>query len=219
MKTKEVIFIPGIFCVRPQFNKIIEYLEKAHFKVHYFHMKDNETLEKNIELLKQFIKDNKIKKTNFVTHSFGSFFLRAFYPKRNCKISEIVEFGPMDHGSIVLEAVYKKFPIYTRIFGEKLVKDYLNKKEKVSKIHLPHTIGVIAGDKRFSPKRWESYIIPFLVNNKNSDGKVLIKETRFHAMHDFLKVHEYHSYIHENEKVIKQTIFYLKNGKFNKKDV
>lgn len=216
MKTIDTIFIPGIFCMKYQFKEILNGLKKAGFKVYYFKMKDNKTIDANIGLLKKLIEKNNIKKANFVTHSFGSFLFRAFYKKRNCKIGRIVQFGPMDNGSIVLDAVLTKVSFFKKLFGKGLGEDYLKRKREISKLKLPFNIGVIAGDKRFSWKRLECLLIPFLVNNKDSDGKVLIKETRFHNMHDFLKVHEYHSDIHTNKEVIKQTNYFLNHDKFLK---
>ena len=72
-----------------------------------------------------------------------------------------------------------------------------------------YEVGIIAGDKTVNPIL--SMIIP-----GEDDGKVSVERARLSGMKDFLVVHKAHPFIMNDEDIIKQVIYFIENGRFEK---
>jgi triacylglycerol lipase len=69
-------------------------------------------------------------------------------------------------------------------------------------------VGIIAGDRSIN---WiNSLLIP-----GPDDGKVSVQRAKLAGMSDFIVLHTAHPFIMRNREVIRQTIHFLRNGKFN----
>jgi triacylglycerol lipase len=68
-------------------------------------------------------------------------------------------------------------------------------------------VGIIAGNKSSNP--YFSKLIP-----GEDDGRVSVDNTKLTEMIDFILVPSTHLTIKYNDEVIKQTLYFLKNGKF-----
>ncbi len=209
---KNLIIIHGLAQKKKQFNKIIASLEDS-YNVFYFDYSCQKSLESQINYLLDFIIKNKIEEADFITSSFGAIIFRIFYSRRNCVVGGVVEVGPVNQGSKILEKVFK-FKFIGNLFLGKIVFDFLLNKDKILELELPKNIGVIAGNKRFSFLFPELYITNLITNAKNSDGKVFVNETKFNGMSDFLLVNECHNNLLFNKIVIEKTKDFLETGHF-----
>lgn len=70
-------------------------------------------------------------------------------------------------------------------------------------------LGVIAGSKSINPL-FSSWI------PGADDGTVSIARTKVAGMDDFLVVHHSHFFIMKSREVIRQVIFFLENGRFDR---
>ena len=68
-------------------------------------------------------------------------------------------------------------------------------------------VGVIAGTRSLNPLY--SYLIP-----GRDDGKVSVDRTRAAGMADFITVPHTHTFIMNSPEVIRQILYFLKNGRF-----
>ena len=69
-------------------------------------------------------------------------------------------------------------------------------------------VGIIAGNK--SINLMLSQLIP-----GTDDGKVSVERTKLDGMNDHIEMPTTHTFMMRSEKVIDQTLFYLKNGHFD----
>lgn len=60
-------------------------------------------------------------------------------------------------------------------------------------------------------------ILSFLIPGTD-DGKVSVENAKLEGMKDFLVVHKTHPFIMNDDEVIKQIIFFIKNGMFEKNE-
>ena len=119
--------------------------------------------------------------------------------------------APPNKGSEVADRL-KDFLLYRWIMGP------AGQELGTSPHSLPHRlkpvcapIGIIAGTRSLEP--WFSRLIP-----GPDDGKVSVESTRLPEMTDFLEVAAPHGTIMRYRKVMDQVAFYLKNGRFSRKD-
>ena len=147
------------------------------------------------------------KKIHFVTHSMGGLIVRFYLQDHTLPIgSRIVMLSPPNHGSEVAD-YFQESKFYKLIVGE--VGQELTTDSKIlSKLKpIVPEVGIIAGNK--SSNKYFSKIIP-----GEDDGRVAVDNTKLTEMKDFIVVPSTHLTIKYNNEVMKQTTFFLKNGKF-----
>ena len=146
-------------------------------------------------------------KIHFVTHSMGGLIVRYYLQEHDIPVgSRIVMLSPPNHGSEVADHFQesKFYKLLVGDVGQELATDS-NILSKLKPI-IPE-VGIIAGNKSSNP--YFSKIIP-----GEDDGRVAVDNTKLTEMKDFIVVPSTHLTIKYNDDVIKQTAFFLKNGKF-----
>jgi triacylglycerol lipase len=152
-------------------------------------------------------------KIHFVTHSMGGLIVRCYLQDHELpEGSRIVMLSPPNKGSEVADH-FKESKFYNLIVGD-VGQELATDSNILSELkQIIPEIGIIAGDKSTNP--YFSKIIP-----GEDDGRVAVDNTKLTEMKDFMIVHSTHLTIKYNDEVIRQTVFFLQNGKFykNKKE-
>ncbi len=146
-------------------------------------------------------------KIHFVTHSMGGLIVRYYLQEHNIPVgSRIVMLSPPNHGSEVADH-FQESKFFKLIVGD--VGQELATSSKILTELKPIVpeVGIITGNKSSNP--YFSRIIP-----GEDDGRVAVDNTKLTEMKDFMVVPSTHLTIKYNNEVIKQTVFFLKNGKF-----
>ncbi len=147
------------------------------------------------------------KKIHFVTHSMGGLIVRYYLQDHTLPTgSRIVMLSPPNHGSEVADH-FQESKFYKIIVGEVGQELATDSKILLELKPIVPEVGIIAGNK--SSNTYFSKIIP-----GEDDGRVAVDNTKLTEMKDFIVVPSTHLTIKYNNEVIKQTVFFLKNGKF-----
>lgn len=155
-------------------------------------------------------KQHEAEKINFVTHSLGGILVRSYHAETSIEnINRVVMLGPPNQGSEVVDKL-KDMPGFELINGPaglELGTDTLDIPQSLGAVDFE--LGIIAGTKSIN------LFLSTLLPNKD-DGKVSVDATKVEGMADFIALPTSHPFIMKNETVIKQTLYFLENGKFNK---
>ncbi|MBC2716431.1 MAG: alpha/beta hydrolase [Desulfobacteraceae bacterium] len=147
-------------------------------------------------------------KIHIVTHSLGGIITRQYLQNHSLpQGSRIVMISPPNKGSELADEFYDLF-IYEWIngpAGQVLGTGPESLPNKLKSV--TGEIGVIAGGSSLNPLY--SYLIP-----GEDDGKVSVESAKLDEMADFLVVPSSHSFIMRHPEVLKQVVFFLKNGAF-----
>ena len=151
-------------------------------------------------------------KIHFVTHSLGGIMLRYYLQQHDIPdLGRVVMLSPPNKGSEVVDKL-------RNIFLFKFLNGPAGQQLGTDPSSMPNTLGkvdfdlvVITGNRSIN---WiNSILIP-----GSDDGKVSVERARVEGMSAFLVAHTSHPYIMKNSKVIDQTIHFIKNGKFLRKE-
>jgi pimeloyl-ACP methyl ester carboxylesterase len=151
---------------------------------------------------------------HFVTHSMGGLVSRALInQKRPPNLGHVVAIAPPNGGSEVADFL-RDSKLYTHFFGpagaELTTKRSDELRALLGKVDYP--LGVIAGDRTIDP------IASFLILPRPNDGRVSVAQTRVEGMADHIVVPASHALIMNHPTVIRQTLNFLKDGRFEKSD-
>jgi pimeloyl-ACP methyl ester carboxylesterase len=147
-------------------------------------------------------------RVNFVTHSAGGILARAVLAEHpGFPVGRVVMLAPPSRGS-ELAAKLERYALARGIMGP-LLTDLAESPNSVpaSLPPPPYPVGVIAGDRK------ALYLLPWLVSGPN-DGIVAVEETKAEGMSDFLIVRRGHSFIMNSREVQRQTLRFLRTGRF-----
>ncbi|MCF8724280.1 pimeloyl-ACP methyl ester carboxylesterase [Nitrospina gracilis] len=146
--------------------------------------------------------------THYVGYSMGALIARGLIHKhRPEKLGRVVLLAPPNEGSEVADFWKNNF-LYEWLYGpagQELGTQKNAYRDRFGEVDFE--VGVIAGDRSIDPL--SSSIIP-----GPDDGKVSIPRTKLPGMKDHIVVHATHTFIMKNEKVMKQTLYFLKHGAF-----
>lgn len=148
-------------------------------------------------------------KVHFVGHSLGGLLIRAYLQNSRVQPARVVLLGTPNNGSELADS-FAHTSWFEKLLGP--TAQLLGTDED----SFPHTLnkpdyelGVIAGNKSINPLG--SWIIP-----GRDDGMVSINSTRLAGMSDFIILPTDHVLMRYDSEVSDQTIYFLKNGHFNR---
>jgi hypothetical protein len=145
---------------------------------------------------------------HFVTHSLGGILVRQYLQDHTLPAgSRIVMLAPPNHGSEVAERIrhWWLFRFLDGPAGQQLGTGKHSVPNQLKQVSAD--IGVITGNK--NTFLLTSHWIP-----KENDGLVSVESARLDEMKDFLVVHCGHTFIMSHPLVIRQVLYFLKNGCF-----
>ena len=149
-------------------------------------------------------------KTDFVTHSLGGIILRAYAKRTGAEhIGRAVMLSPPSRGSELVDELrdITLFQWITGPAGQQLGTDPNSVPSNLGPVNFE--VGVITGDATLNPLY--SWLIP-----GPDDGKVSVDRARVSGMADFIVLPHSHPFIMNSEEVIRQTVHFLRHGRFDR---
>ena len=148
-------------------------------------------------------------KIDFVTHSLGGILVRSYLARHPLpSLGRVVMLAPPNQGSEVVDKLggWFLFKWINGPAGNELGTDADSTPNQLGPVNYP--VGVVAGDRSIN---WiNSLLIP-----GRDDGKVSLERTKLAGMSDYIVVHSAHPFIMKNRDAIRQTIQFLRTGKFD----
>ncbi len=149
-------------------------------------------------------------KVHFVAHSMGGIVLRYYLENHDVpNLGRVVMLSPPNQGSEIADWVAES-ELLQRVMGpaaEQLGTDDESVPSQLGPVDFE--LGVITGNRTLNPLF--SRMIPGA-----DDGKVAVERAKVEGMADFLVVAHTHTYIMLAEDVIEQTVYFLRNGEFER---
>ncbi len=145
---------------------------------------------------------------HFVTHSMGGILVRQYLSTHSLNsLGKVVMLGPPNQGSETVDRLGKLpgFKFFNGPAGMQLGTGKGSLPKSLNKADF--TLGVIAGTQ--SINLILSYILP-----STDDGKVTLESTKLEGMAGHISLPVTHTFMMLNGEVIKQVIYFIKNGKF-----
>jgi hypothetical protein len=148
-------------------------------------------------------------KIHFVTHSMGGILVRYYLEvNKIANLGRVVMLSPPNQGSEVVDKL-KDLAFFKWITGPAGLQLGTDQDSLPNKIGLPnYEVGVITGDKSINP------ILSLFITGED-DGKVSVEKAKLIGIKDFLVVHKAHTFIMNDENVIKQVTYFIENGIFD----
>ena len=147
---------------------------------------------------------------HFITHSLGGILVRSYLARHAISnLGRVVMLGPPNQGSEVVDKL-GAFWIFNKIngpAGNELGTDKDSTPNKLGPANF--CVGVIAGDRSIN------WINSALISGSN-DGKVSVERTKLAGMSDHVVIHSAHPFLMRNQTAIKQTIIFLRTGRFER---
>ncbi|NOQ46058.1 MAG: alpha/beta hydrolase, partial [Desulfobulbaceae bacterium] len=149
---------------------------------------------------------------HFVTHSLGGIVVRlAFEKSRPENLGRVIMLSPPNKGSVVADKL-KSWGLYKWLYGpagQSLGTEADSLPNRLGPVD--YSVGVITGNRHSFFDAWFASFIP-----GENDGKVSVEGTRVDGMADFLVVPETHPFIMNADRVIEETIYFLRHGTFSR---
>ena len=153
--------------------------------------------------------ENGATKIDFVTHSMGGILVRSYLARHTVpQLGRVVMLAPPNQGSEIVDKLgtWKLFKWINGPAGNQLGTGANSLPNELGPAHF--LVGIIAGDRSVN---WINSL--FLIPGRD-DGKVAVKRARLDGMSDFIVIHATHMFITYNDQAIRQTIQFLRTGKF-----
>ncbi len=148
-------------------------------------------------------------KTHFVTHSMGGILVRYYLAHRQIEqLGKVVMLSPPNRGSEVVDKLrdWPGFSAFNGPAGQELGTDRNSVPNRLGSVDYP--VGIITGNVSINP------ILSWLIPGAD-DGKVSTERAKLEGMTDFLVVPHSHPLTMNSDEVIRQTVFFLRDGRFN----
>ncbi len=216
IKGNYTVLIHGLFPSALFMKKISETLEKRGY---YLVNVTYPTRQYSIDIIvEQYIKRSiseccvsKKRKINFVTHSLGGILLRKYLITNTIpNLGRVVMFAPPNHGSKMSD-FFKNNLLYKWFFGPAGQQLGTSKNSYVNLLpnKVNFDLGVIAGSKSYNP-------ISYFIMDQKNDGAVSVNSTKIIGMKDHITIPTCHTCLLYDKEAIKQMLFFLDNGYFDK---
>jgi pimeloyl-ACP methyl ester carboxylesterase len=148
-------------------------------------------------------------KIDFVTHSLGGILVRSYLARHAVpSLGRVVMLAPPNQGSEIVDKLgwLFVFKMINGPAGSELGTDKNSTPNRLGPANF--CAGIIAGDRSIN---WiNSLLIP-----GRDDGKVSVERTQLAGMSDHIVIHATHPFIMRNREAIRQTIQFLRTGKFD----
>lgn len=145
---------------------------------------------------------------HFVTHSLGGILVRSYLTRHTIpNLGRVVMLGPPNQGSEVVDKLgaWWLFKKLNGPAGNELGTGKSSTPNQLGPANF--CVGVIAGDRSIN---WiNSALIP-----GSDDGKVSVERTKLEGMADHTVIHATHPLLMRNRIAIRQTIYFLRMGRF-----
>nr|WP_250808178.1 alpha/beta fold hydrolase [Neorhizobium tomejilense] len=149
---------------------------------------------------------------HLVGFSMGGLVIRAFLRDRvPVNLGKVVMIGTPNHGSEMADFL-KGFAPYRYLYGpagQQLVTDQKDFAAIFANDGMD--LGIIAGDTTYNPVARRLF-------GKPSDGRVSVESTKLECAADHLVVHSNHTLLPHNPEVMRQTSFFLRSGRFERRE-
>lgn len=145
---------------------------------------------------------------SFVTHSMGGIIVRSLMQKESFKnLNAVIMLSPPNQGSEIVDKLGGNwlFDWINGPAGNQLGTDDMSMPNRLGAAKFK--LGIITGNSTINPIN--SLLIP-----GPDDGKVSIERAKLSGMSDFLVVPVSHPFIMKNDEVIRQTLYFLDNYRF-----
>ena len=149
---------------------------------------------------------------HFVTHSMGGILVRYYLEYNEMQeVGRVVMLSPPNRGSEIVDKL-KDTPIFKWIYGPAGQQLGTDKESLPRKLGAPgYEVGIITGDKSINP------ILSLLIPGED-DGRVSVENAKLKGMKDFLIVDKTHSFIMNDQTVLRQVTFFIQHGVFDRKN-
>lgn len=147
---------------------------------------------------------------HFVTHSLGGILLRDYLQRKVIhKLGRVVMLAPPNQGSVVADWL-QSYRLFSNIFGPAAMQLGTGPSSRPRQLTPADVeLGIIAGSRSLNP-----LFGCFMA--KPNDGTVSVSETRLQGMRDHLTLPATHPFIMNNREVIRQCIYFLQHGQFDR---
>ena len=209
--TKElVVLLHGIARSSKHMSKLASCLQKEGYEVlNLDYPSTKYSIEDLADMVYEAVECNiqKQGKVHFVGYSMRAIVIRAMLNKYKFdNLGRVVQLAPPNSGSEVADFLSKSW-IYNKFYGP--AGKQLTTKAKLNFGKIDYELGVIAGNFSIDP-------ISSLIIRGRSDGKVSIKSTMIKGMKDHIVVSASHTFFPSNKEVQRQTVAFLKGGRFQR---
>ncbi len=152
----------------------------------------------------------KASKVHFVTHSLGGILVRQYLQSNTIpNLGRVVMLGPPNQGSEVVDRIgdFSWFKAMHGPTGNQLSTAPDSTPNQLGPVSFE--LGIIAGDRSIN------WINSFVMIDGPDDGKVSVQRTRAVGATDHVVVHVSHPFLMRNKRVIRETLHFLRAGRFS----
>ena len=213
MAEEVVVLLHGIANIPLSMKYLESSLEKAGYQVHHlgYPSTDVPIEEAAARIREKVMAMSGAKSINFVGHSMGNLLIRIILTDNLPGLGRVVMIAPPNQGSFMAQRL-EDMDIYRWIFGPAGQQLPANNRAFFNNLPVPDCeFGIIAGG-----KGTEGGYNPLL--DGDDDGTVRVEETKLDGAADFIVVNNIHTLILFDPETVQQTIHFLKNGQFKRKE-